>query len=142
MLLSPCRLPAYPQNHVCPTPFCPCSAVSQPHPQNNKSFGKQCHSAPRRRCTVKSGKFPVWRTETCPRGSSRQCSHLSTEPVSSAPRTPWQGQGQSVVGKARTTKQATHNRNAAVSFLPLGLGKLAAAVSKCGMLNDKYLQMA
>lgn len=71
---------------VCHIPFCPCSAVSQPHPQNNKSFAKQCHSSMRRRCTVKSGKFPVWRMETCPRGSSRQCSHLSTEPVSSAPK--------------------------------------------------------
>lgn len=45
------------------------------------------------------------------------------------------------MGEVRTTEQATHNRSAAASFLLLGLEKLAAAVKKWGMLNDKYLQM-
>lgn len=46
------------------------------------------------------------------------------------------------MGKATTTKQTTHNRGDAVSFLLLGLEKLAPAVGICDMLNDKYLQMA
>lgn len=71
---------------VCHTPFCPCSAVSQPHPPDSKSFAKQWHSSVSRRCTVKSGKFPAWKMETCPKGSSRQCSHLGTEPVCSLPK--------------------------------------------------------
>lgn len=94
------QAPCLSTNDVCHIPFCPCSAVSQSHPQNNKSFAMQCHSSMRRRrCTVKSGKFPVWRMETCPRGSSRDIALIWAQSLwALLQRTPWQGQGQSVVG--------------------------------------------
>lgn len=46
-----------------------------------------------------------------------------------------------MVGEVRTTKQATHNRHAPVSFLPPELEELAAAVSNWDVMDSEYLQM-
>lgn len=47
-----------------------------------------------------------------------------------------------MVGEVRTTKQATHNRHAPVSFLLLEREELAAAVSNWDVMDKEYLQMA